>query len=88
MFRFCYSASRIALLTGVLFGLWPALQLSKPEVSQVMQSSTRKIAGGVQGKRMHNALIGTQIALTLVLLAGAGAAMDGFSEADANATRL
>ena len=68
----------IALLTGVLFGLWPALQLSKPEVSQVMQSSTRKIAGGVQGKRMHNVLIGTQIALTLVLLAGAGAAMDGF----------
>jgi predicted permease len=68
----------IALLTGVLFGLWPALQLSKPEVSQVMQSSTRKIAGGVHGKRMHNALLGGQIALTLVMLAGAGAAMDGF----------
>jgi predicted permease len=68
----------IALLTGVLFGLWPALQLSRPEVSQVMQSSTRKIAGGVHGKRMHNALLAGQIALTLVMLAGAGAAMDGF----------
>jgi hypothetical protein len=40
----------VALLTGILFGLWPALQLSRPEVSQVMQASTRKIAGGVQGR--------------------------------------
>ena len=32
----------IALLTGVLFGLWPALRLSRPEVSQVMQSGTRQ----------------------------------------------
>jgi putative ABC transport system permease protein len=68
----------IALLTGVLFGLSPALQLSRPELSQVMQSSTRKIAGGVRGKAANNALIGTQIALTLVMLAAAGAAMEGF----------
>jgi predicted permease len=68
----------IALLTGILFGLSPALQLSRPEVSQVMQSSTRKIAGGVRGKATNNVLIATQIALTLVMLAGAGAAMEGF----------
>jgi putative ABC transport system permease protein len=68
----------VALLTGILFGLSPALQLSRPEVSQVMQSSTRKIIGGVSGRRTHNILIGGQIALTLVMLAGAGAAMQGF----------
>jgi predicted permease len=68
----------IALLTGVLFGLSPALKLSRPDVSQVMQSSSRKIAGGVRGQATHNALIGTQIALTLLMLAGAGAAMEGF----------
>jgi predicted permease len=68
----------VAVLTGILFGLWPALQLSRPEVSQVMQSSTRKIAGGVNGRRTHNALIAGQIALTLLMLAGAGAAMEGF----------
>ncbi len=68
----------IALLTGVLFGLSPALQLSRPEVSQVMQSSTRRIAGGVRGKATNNVLIGAQIALTLLMLAGAGAAMEGF----------
>jgi predicted permease len=68
----------VALLTGILFGLWPALQLSRPEVSQVMQSSTRKVAGSVRGRAAHNALIAGQIALTLLMLSGAGAAMGGF----------
>lgn len=68
----------LAILTGVLFGLWPALQLSRPEVSQVMQRSTRKIAGVVHGRKTHGLLIATQAALTLLLLAGAGAAMQGF----------
>jgi putative ABC transport system permease protein len=68
----------VAILTGVLFGLWPALQFSRPEISQVMQSSVRKIAGGVRGRKVHSVLIAGQIALTLLMLAGAGAAMEGF----------
>ena len=68
----------VALLTGILFGLWPAVQLSHPEVSQVMQSSTRRIAGGVRGRATNNVLIAGQIALTLLMLAGAAAAMEGF----------
>ena len=68
----------VALVTGTLFGAWPALQLSRPEVSQVMQSSTRKIVGFVHGKMTHNVLIASQAALTLLMLAGAGAAMQGF----------
>ena len=68
----------IAVLTGVVFGLWPALELSKPEVSQVMQTGTRKVAGSVQGRRTLHALIAGQIALTLLMLAGAGAALEGF----------
>ncbi|MFP5235426.1 MAG: ABC transporter permease [Acidobacteriota bacterium] len=68
----------VAVGTGILFGLWPALQLSKPEVSQMMQSTTRKTTRGVSGRKLHNALIAGQIALTLLLLAGAGAAIDGF----------
>jgi predicted permease len=68
----------VALLTGVLFGLWPALALSRPDVSQVIQSSNRKITGGVRGRTTNNVLIAGQIALTLVMMAGAGAAMEGF----------
>ncbi|MGA9245966.1 MAG: FtsX-like permease family protein, partial [Silvibacterium sp.] len=68
----------VSLFTGILFGLWPALQLSRPEVSQVMQSNTRKIASAVRGRATNNVLIGVQIALTMVMLAGASAAMEGF----------
>ena len=68
----------VAVGTGILFGLWPALQLSRPEVSQVMQSNTRKTTKGVSGRRTHGALIAGQIALTLLMLAGAGAAIEGF----------
>jgi predicted permease len=68
----------IALLTGILFGLWPALQLSRPQLGQMMQSNTRKMAGSARGRRTHNTLIAGQIALTILLLAGAGASMEGF----------
>ena len=68
----------LALLTGILFGLFPALQLARPEISQVMQSSTRKVAGSVRGKRLHSVLIAGQIALTLLLLTAAGIAIQGF----------
>jgi predicted permease len=68
----------VAVFTGILFGLWPALQLSRPEVSQVMQSNTRKIAGAVRGRTTHGVLTAVQVSLTLVMLAGAGAAMEGF----------
>ena len=73
----CFSVG-VALVTGILFGLWPALQLSRPEVSQVMQQGTRKVAGSVRGRRTLGTLIGGQIALTLLMLAGAGAALEGF----------
>ncbi|HYK38290.1 ABC transporter permease [Alloacidobacterium sp.] len=68
----------LALITGILFGLFPALQSSRPEISQVMQSSTRKLAGSVRGRHFHSALIAGQIALTLLLLTTAGAAISGF----------
>jgi predicted permease len=71
-------SAALAILTGVLFGLWPSLQLSRPDVAQVMQSSTRRIVGGTRARATNTILIAAQIALTLVMLAGAGAAMRGF----------
>ena len=68
----------LALLTGVVFGLFPALQLARPQISQVMQSSTRKVAGTVRGKQWHTVLIAGQIAMTLLLMSAAGAAIQGF----------
>ncbi len=68
----------LAVLTGVFFGLFPALQLARPQISQTIQASTRKVVGTVRGKRFHNALIAGQIALTLLLMTAAGAAIQGF----------
>ncbi len=68
----------VAVSTGILFGLWPALQLSRPEMGQIMKANTRKTTGDVRGRRTHALLIGGQIALTLLMMAGAGAAIEGF----------
>ena len=68
----------VAIGTGVLFGLWPAIQLARTEARQSLQSGTRTVAGSVRGQRIHAILIAGQIALTLLLLAGAGAAIEGF----------
>ncbi len=68
----------IALATGLLFGLGPALRLSRTQVGHMMQSSTRRVLGSGRGRRTYDVLISAQIALTLLMLAGSGAAMEGF----------
>jgi predicted permease len=69
----------VALGTGVLFGLWPALQLSRTHIGEIMQSGARRLAGSVRGRKAHSALITAQVALTLLLLAAAGSSMKGFA---------
>jgi putative ABC transport system permease protein len=61
-----------SLLTGFLFGLAPALNLSKSDVQEAMKESGRGTAGGVRSSRLRHALIITEVALSVVLLAGAG----------------
>ncbi len=62
----------LAFLTSVLFGLSPALHLSRPDIAALMQSGVRRIAGGARGSRTHRALVASQVALTLVLLSRRG----------------
>lgn len=71
-------STALAVLTGVLFGLWPAFHLSRPDLAQVMQSGSRRTTGGAHGKRTHAILVAAQVALTLVLLTGAGEAIAAF----------
>lgn len=68
----------IAIITGVAAGLAPAFQFSRPEVAHLIQSSSRRSTGGVRGRRIYDALVVGQIALTLLLLNSAGAAVNGF----------
>jgi predicted permease len=73
-----YFSVGLALLTGIVFGISPALRAARPDIAQVMHSTTRKMTAGLHGRRTHSVLIAGQIALTLLLLAGAGVAMQGF----------
>jgi predicted permease len=68
----------LAILTAVIFGLLPALKLSNPAIGRIMQSSTRRFAGSLRGKYMHNALIVGQIAMTMLLLTAAGLTIESF----------
>jgi putative ABC transport system permease protein len=70
-------STAIALGTGVLFGLSPALQLSNPDLAPAM-SGSRRTTSGIRSKRTHGILVASQVALTLILLAGAGEAIAGF----------
>ncbi|HXA49391.1 MAG TPA: ADOP family duplicated permease, partial [Candidatus Acidoferrum sp.] len=72
-----FSAS-LAFATAIVFGIAPALQLSRPDLARVVQSSTRRVMGSVRGKRTHSAMVATQVALTLLMLTAAAAAGKGF----------
>ncbi len=58
----------LAFTTAIVFGLWPALQLSRPEIARLMQSSTRRVSGSVHARRSHGAMVAAQVALTLLML--------------------
>ena len=68
----------LAFVTALLFGLSPALQLSRPDIGRLMQSSGRRIMGNSHAKRAHRVMVAAQVALTLLLLSAAGAAGKGF----------
>jgi predicted permease len=68
----------LAVVTAVVFGVWPALQLSRPDVGRVAQVSARRVHGSAQGRRVHRVMVAVQVALTLLMLTAAGAAEKGF----------
>ena len=68
----------VSLGTGILFGLAPALHVSKTDVHDVLKEGGRTGAVGVRARRWTSTLIVAEMALTLVLLAGAGFMMRSF----------
>ncbi len=62
----------LALLTGALFGLWPALRLSQPDLNSTLKAGGKGATGGTGSNRVRDLLVVVQVALALVLLVGAG----------------
>jgi putative ABC transport system permease protein len=69
-----------AVVAGVLFGLAPALESLRTTVQDSLKERSRGSASGVRGRRLGNVLVGSQVALTLMLLVGAGLLVRSFLE--------
>ena len=61
-----------SVVTGILFGLAPALQISRTRVQESLKESARGSSAGSGHRRLRNLLIVGEVALSVVLLAGAG----------------
>ena len=68
----------ISILTGILFGLVPALQVSKSDLNETLKEGGRTATGGSGRQRFRGLLVVTEVALALVLLVGAGLMMKSF----------
>ena len=68
----------VCLLTGIIFGLAPALYVSKTSVSEVIKMARRSGSAGMRARRWTTGLIVAELTLTLVLLSAAGLMVRSF----------
>jgi predicted permease len=62
----------LSLVTGILFGIAPALQAAKPDLAPVLKDQGRNASEGGGHVRLRKAMVAAQVGLSLVLLVGAG----------------
>lgn len=68
----------IAVLTALVFGLVPALQSSRRDLNDPLRDSGKGVSGGFRGRRLRDAVVVMEVALSLTLLIGAGLLMRSF----------
>ncbi|MEK6299736.1 MAG: ABC transporter permease [Acidobacteriota bacterium] len=68
----------VSLVTGVLFGLVPALAASNPDLNETLKEGGRGGTGSAKRQRMRSAFVIAEITLALVLLVGAGLMLKSF----------
>jgi putative ABC transport system permease protein len=75
--RVLAAAAALALATGILFGIVPALQLSRPDLANALKDGARGTAGTGR-QRLRSVLVVAEVALALVLLVGAALFIGSF----------
>jgi putative ABC transport system permease protein len=82
VFRLDYSVfayvAAICLLTAAAFGLGPALQVSKANSAEVLKEGGRGSVGSRRNRRFGTVMVVTELALTIILLVGAGTMIRSF----------
>lgn len=73
----------VSLLTGILFGLGPALHSSRMDLNDALKASTRGTTGGVRGTRLRSAMTIAEVAVAVILLTGAGLLIRSFLRLEA-----
>lgn len=68
----------VSVITGLLFGAFPAWRLSRSAPAQALREGGRSLAGGRAQHRLHNSLVVAQTAIGMVLLIAAGLLMRSF----------
>ena len=66
------SRSAVSVLTAVVFGLAPALQSSRPDMNQTLREEAGSLAGSASHARLRKSLVVAQVAVSMLLVAGAG----------------
>src|SRR6185436_14269264 len=69
----------VALLAGLVAGLWPSLRAARRDLLEPLKEGARTVAGGVRGRFVRNALVLTEVTAALVLLIAAGLLIKGFA---------
>jgi putative ABC transport system permease protein len=70
----------LSLLTGLLFGIVPALQSSSRKLTDTLKEGRRGSGGGLLHRRLLNGLVIAEVAVALVLLVGAGLMIRSFAQ--------
>ena len=78
--RVLAAAIGAAVLTGIFFGLVPALQSSRPDLTSSLKEGGRSATAGGSGQALRSLLIVAEVALAVVLLVGAGLFIGSFAK--------
>ena len=76
--RVCIFTLAVSLVTGVVFGMVPALQASRPDLAETLKEGSGRTTSGAGRRRLRSLLVAGEVAIALMLVVGAALLMETF----------